>query len=347
MSDSAAPQGRPAYWEACEAMGFGELRGFVDRALEAARSGDPGDGMPRTEEEFLALADLLDAKIEAARAAVPPMPPLVEVPPGYMPDIPSYASARQFRESRELWEMEVDLRQLEDDVERARYDGEVPQWRFDQMRQDARDLRWRVNAREEEERRAWPERFAAHEEVRTGYERAVRLRNREAEHIGKRIGVLERQPEFVQRIRRAIAATFGASSGAPTGRLRWKPFRAAEPTPTNIRGHYREHLRRRGEAGRFDQGRLDAALTLPYEDWFVPEEGFGGFDAYGVFSFKHTTKVLLECPIWGNAAYVVDGEGDAWKDMTKRAMVESGLAKQIPHRGEDWPAKIRRALDLE
>jgi len=79
----------------------------------------------------------------------------------------------------------------------------------------------------------------------------------------------------------------------------------------------------------------------------VPEEGFGGFDAYGVFTFEGTSKVLLECPIYGNAAYVVDADQGDWKNMTKRGMVESGLADQIPHRGEDWPAKITQALGIE
>jgi hypothetical protein len=73
----------------------------------------------------------------------------------------------------------------------------------------------------------------------------------------------------------------------------------------------------------------------------VPEEGFGGFDAYGIFTFEGTSKVLLECPIYGNAAYVVDADQGDRKNMTKRGMVESGLAEQIPHHGEDWPAKIR------
>lgn len=346
MSDQDAPQERPAYREACEAMSFGELRGFVDRALEAVRSGDPGDGAPRTEEEFLALADMLDAKLEAARAELPAAPPMPEHPAGYDPDIPSY-SRGEFRQSTELWDMESELMSLNSRIERARYDRDLPEWNYDQMTREARELRRQIPRREEEERRSWPERYAAHEKVRSGYERAVRGCAQEAQRISKRIEILKRQREFVERIRRAIGATFGTSAGAPTGRLRWRPFRAAEPTPANIRGHYREHLRRQGKADTFDQRRLDAALALPYEDWYVPEEGFGGFDAYGVFTFRHTAKVLLECPIWGNAAYVVEDEQGAWKDMTKRAMVDSGLAKQIPHRGENWPAKIRRALDLE
>lgn len=117
-------------------------------------------------------------------------------------------------------------------------------------------------------------------------------------------------------------------------------------SPENIREHYEGHLRRQGKADRFDQRRLDAALELPWIDWWVPEEGFRGFDAYGILTFGGTEKVLLECPIYGNAAYVVDAGEGVWKDMTKRAMVESGLAEQIPHRGEYWPQKIGRALGL-
>ncbi len=346
MSEPAAPQGRPAYWDECEAMSFGELREFVDRTLDAVREGDAGDGSPRTEEEFVALADMLDAKIEASRAAVPPMPSVPERPPGYDPNISSYSRGR-FERSPELSEMEWELWRLDDAIERARFDREVPKWRYDQMRQEARDLRRRIPAREEEERRSWPARYAAHVAVRAGYESAVSRRYQETERISKRLGILDRQQGFVERIRRQIVSMFGSAAATPTGRLRWTPFEAAEPTAENIRRHYRDHLRRQGREDKFDQRRLDAALALPYVEWLVPDEGFGGFDAYGILTIEGTSKVLLECPVWGNAAYVVDADQEVWEGMTKRAMVESGLAKQIPHRGEDWPAKIRQALDLE
>jgi hypothetical protein len=78
-----------------------------------------------------------------------------------------------------------------------------------------------------------------------------------------------------------------------------------------------------------------------------PEEGLGGFDAYGIFTIEGTSRVLLECPVYGNAAYVVDADQGDWKNITKRGMIESDLAEQIPHRGEDWPAKIRQALGIE
>lgn len=327
-------------------MSFGQLREFVDRGLDAIQKDEPGEGLPRTEEEYVALADMLDAKIAEARAGVPHTPPAPEPPPGYDPDIPSYFRG-EFSQSLELSEMEWDLWQLDDKIEQARYDRDVPQWRYDHMRQEARDLRRKIREREEEERRSWPARYAAHEKVRPGYELAVRRRNEEARRINKRLGILDRQRGFVERIRRKINSTFGTAAESPTDRLRWRPFESAEPTPANIRRHYHDHLRRQGKADRFDQRRLDAATALPYVDWWVPEEGFGGFDAYGIFTFEGTSKVLLECPIYGNAAYVVDADQGDWKNMTKRGMIESGLAEQIPHRGEDWPAKIKRALGIE
>jgi hypothetical protein len=133
----------------------------------------------------------------------------------------------------------------------------------------------------------------------------------------------------------------------PTGRFQWRPLPPGEASPQKVRGHYRERLHHEGRLDKFDQDRLDQATALPYEEWWVPTDGFGGFDAYSIISFSHTDKVLLECPIYGNAAYVIDAEVEVWREMTKHELAESGLAEKIPHRGDDWPKRVRRALDLE
>lgn len=133
----------------------------------------------------------------------------------------------------------------------------------------------------------------------------------------------------------------------PTGRFQWQPLPPGEASPQKVRRHYRERLHHEGRLDKFDQGRLDQATALPYEKWWVPTDGFGGFDAYSIITFAHTDKVLLECPIWGNAAYVIDADEEVWREKTKQQMTDSGLAEKIAHRGEDWPAKIRQALDLE
>jgi hypothetical protein len=133
----------------------------------------------------------------------------------------------------------------------------------------------------------------------------------------------------------------------PTGRFQWQPLPPVEATPRKVHRHYRERLQHEGRLDKFDQARLDTATALPYEEWWVPTEGFGGFDAYSIISFAHTKKVLLECPIYGNAAFVINAAEEVWREMTKQELTDSGLAERIPHRGENWPAKVKHALDLE
>lgn len=133
----------------------------------------------------------------------------------------------------------------------------------------------------------------------------------------------------------------------PTGRFQWRPLPPGEASPQRVRGHYRQRLHHEGRLDKFDQDRLDTATALPYKKWWVPTEGFGGFDAYSIITFAHTNKVLLECPIYGNAAYVINADEEVWREMTKQELADSGLAEKISHRGENWPTKVRRALDLE
>lgn len=147
----------------------------------------------------------------------------------------------------------------------------------------------------------------------------------------------------VERIVRIIDRCFRAQ---PTGRIHWRPLPPDEATSTKIHRHYHDRLSHEGRLDKFDEDRLDKVTKLPYVEWWVPTEGFGGFDAYSIISFAHTDKVLLECPIYGNAAYVINAAEDVWREMTKQDLTDSGLAVRVPHQGQNWDAKIRRALEL-
>ena len=179
--------------------------------------------------------------------------------------------------------------------------------------------------------------------------------NREIERLDATSEYDHAPPPVPETPRRAAGRTVSKLLGdienafkrRPTGRFQWRPLPPGEASPQKVRGHYRERLHHEGRLDKFDQDRLDQATALPYEEWWVPTDGFGGFDAYSIISFSHTDKVLLECPIYGNAAYVIDAEVEVWREMTKHELAESGLAQKIPHRGDDWPKKVRQALDLE
>jgi len=97
MSVPDAPQERSHYWDECESMSFGQLREFVGRTLDAIRNGDPESGLPRTKSELMALADMLEAKIEESRAEVPPLSPAPVRPSAYDPDIPTYSRGEFLR----------------------------------------------------------------------------------------------------------------------------------------------------------------------------------------------------------------------------------------------------------
>lgn len=174
---------------------------------------------------------------------------------------------------------------------------------------------------------------------------------RERQDYAARRGAYPRTPtsddtrtRAVERIRREIEHAFKPK---PTGRFQWEPLPKGEATPVKVRRYYHERLRSQGRLDVFDQERLDKALALDYEDWLVPTEGLGGFDAYSIFTFAHTEKVLLECPIYGNAVYVVNSGEERWLEMTKQDLIESGEAKRIPHQGQGWYEKVKRELDIQ
>jgi hypothetical protein len=176
----------------------------------------------------------------------------------------------------------------------------------------------------------------------------ARLSAEEEHHHAESFAQYQRQANSprgraVERIVRKIDRRFRAQ---PTGRIHWQPLPAGEATPTKLRHYYHDRLSQEGRLDKFDEDRLDKATELPWVEWWVPTEEFGGFDAYSIISFAHTEKVLLECPIYANAAYVINAAEDVWREMTKQDLVDSGLAVKVPHQGRHWDAKIRRALEL-
>jgi hypothetical protein len=76
----------------------------------------------------------------------------------------------------------------------------------------------------------------------------------------------------------------------------------------------------------FDQLRLAKILTLPYEDWL---KGTAGFYGYIILKFAHTPKVLMECPFYGNAIYVLDSGEKRLLKMNKQELITSGEAKRF------------------
>jgi hypothetical protein len=92
----------------------------------------------------------------------------------------------------------------------------------------------------------------------------------------------------------------------------------------------------------YDKHRLELVHALGPSAIYI---GTDEFEWYIVFLFQSAELAVLECPIKGNAIYLIAGD---WKDLSKlskTALLEeySGQVARIIHTG-DWYDKLKRQL---
>ncbi|MDQ3522687.1 MAG: hypothetical protein M3434_10180, partial [Gemmatimonadota bacterium] len=115
-----------------------------------------------------------------------------------------------------------------------------------------------------------------------------------------------------------------------------------QQTDVYVRRYYREVMSQDWLKD-FSQDRLDKMLALPRSNWKKGKEGFFG---YIVLMFDHTDRVLLECPVEGNAIYVLNSGEDRLLRMKKQQLRESGEAIRIFHTG-DWYRRLKDELGIQ
>ena len=95
----------------------------------------------------------------------------------------------------------------------------------------------------------------------------------------------------------------------------------------------------------FDENRLRKAFSLEPKKYHV---GIDGFDGYIIFEFDHTPKALMECPLVGNAIYIISADWERWSRMTKQDLMadQSGAVRKFVHRG-DWFGRVQQELGWE
>lgn len=333
MSDPAAPNEKPPYWEECEGKDFSELVRFITFAL--SRRSSPSalrEGLPRSEEEFLRLCDMLNAKADALKEP----PKLVPPRPVYDgPDAPE-----PFTPSRDLTalynEEEKRYSRVDDAIDREEDSGVY----FEYLQQQLDETRAKRALLERDEKRKYDERRKPYYQAREAYLSRLEPWQEEAGKESKKRRIEANRKSTVERMYSAVRRAFKPT---PTGTLQWDPIPPGEATPSDVLRYY-ERLQREGRIDKFDQERLDKATALPYVDWLLPRSGL---HAYSIFTFAHTEKVLLECPVYGNAVYIINSREERWLAMSKQELIESGEAKKIPHQGKNWYKRVKEALDIQ
>jgi hypothetical protein len=126
---------------------------------------------------------------------------------------------------------------------------------------------------------------------------------------------------FVERIKKDIERIFTFGINAPIYRVFWRVLPAGEWTFDSVLNHYTE-LHRAYPHIHFEVDRLRRVFSLNPSSLYI---GIDEFDWYIVCAFSQTTKVVLECPIYGNAIYVIR---ENWQSLSK--LLKNELLSQFP-----------------
>jgi hypothetical protein len=336
MNHPGGPNERLPYWGKCKEMSFAELRKFIDDTLD--KLSDPSipesDALPRSQEELLALCDMLKAKADALKDRTP------------MPEYPIYegpAHPGPFIPSDELEALYCEYRRAEKRVDDALRDGASENY-LEFIERELEEVEREIAHIEGREKQDYKRQLREYEKAREPFLRRERLRREEVARTGNKREAEATRERAVERIRQKVKHAVDsqrASGPQPTGHVPFEILPPGEATDERVRGYY-DGLRREGKLREFDQRRLDKVLALPWDNW---RPGTAGMEGYSIFTFAHTEKVLLECPIYANAIYVLDSGEERLLKMNKQQLRASGEAKVIIHTG-DWYRRVHKELGL-
>jgi hypothetical protein len=303
-----------AFFDRFRTMSFDELRKYIDSCLDGFNSkrSDATDPI-RTKETFLQLWEIL--RVKAIEPLVVPearqddtLPPLPEAPPPFSPSNPS-EHPEQLRRKLKALQLELAQRQRELAQRHKRRSS---------IKRSIQSLESQIHYLRLE--------GARHEAKRARREQSRLL-----------------QLRMVWRIKRDIERIFMSGIDTPLHKVLWRILPSGEWTFGSILNHYSE-LQRANPQIHFDIKRLQTVFLLSPSSLYV---GLGEFDGYIVLAFSETTKVVLECPIYGNAIYVIRED---WQRLAKLPKFEllsqfPDQARRIVHVG-DWYSSLREELSF-
>lgn len=148
------------------------------------------------------------------------------------------------------------------------------------------------------------------------------------------------QPGMVVRLRRKVERHFVPE--VEMIQVQWDAVPSGPAPVDSVKRIYTEKQRKSPNI-RYDESRLEKAKTLR------PNKGYMGrqkSEGYVIFTFDYTQKALMECPVYGNAIFIINSnlEPEHWLQMNKQELIEHPDVIKIPHRGEHWFERAKEEL---
>ena len=126
-------------------------------------------------------------------------------------------------------------------------------------------------------------------------------------------------------------------------RLPWAVLGSTIRTTAELQSYLRVYLeQRKRKPPRYDMERIDILLRLRPTTVYLGKEEF---DGYLVLYFAQYNMAVLECPIVGNALYLIRGDWQALARRSKAELLhdESGKIQRIIHHGA-WTERLTMIL---
>ncbi len=150
--------------------------------------------------------------------------------------------------------------------------------------------------------------------------------------------------QIIASVRRDIHLTFSIGPAEPvTQQVPWRVLPPGELSVKTVLDHY-DSLKRRNPHIAYERDRVIMAFSLRPKQCYI---GTDEFDGYIVLTFERAEKALLECPIVGNAIYIINNNWKWLARLTKQELL-SDHAKEVirvVHVG-DWFSRARQLLGI-
>jgi hypothetical protein len=151
---------------------------------------------------------------------------------------------------------------------------------------------------------------------------------------------VEVRHRIVLSLRRELERKFAPKPFKPQ-QLLWRLLPPEKNSFKRILDHF-DDLNKQVWKDEYDRERLEIAYKLGPSATYI---GIDEFEWYIVFYFQSIQLAVLECPLKGNALYLIAGDWQTLSSLSKTALLEhyQGEVTRIIHTG-DWRSKLRGLL---
>lgn len=170
---------------------------------------------------------------------------------------------------------------------------------------------------------------------------AIKLQRKSEFELQQQQTIIEKRSKRITDLKSRVESVFDESNyKLKIQKLSWKLLPKEKWTVEDVVKIFRTYSFKRWQNATFDESRLRKIINvLKPNVCYIGEDEFEG---YVVFCFNQTEKVVMECPIIGNAVYVINGN---WQEITKLSKREAkhrytNCIKTINH-NETWLERLQ------